>query len=823
MSKSRDAMNSKNYELAKIYTENLGIWCLPRKHGEKIPAVSWRNRDITITDYDVWHNEGLWHGGIVGVLDRPTKDDNYIVVVDFDGIGGTRLYSTIIPIESRDTLTIETPSGGIHAYYVSPVPVTGTTRIVDSTELIDIPGAIDIRSAGNIVVMPDANNAFYKFIHPSTLSNPYDIATSDVEIADIPAWLKLLILYQKRVARLPKDAFTSIREYWTLDANFGMRQTGRCNNTRFAISCGLCQIFQINPNENLSIIEEWGSYHGWDNDDWDESNADLVERIYSEYAINDSCDAEIFDYIRHGSRARINVSNKSSKTSISITEADIGKEFAELHSDDIRFCVDSNKFYVYDENHGIWRQDISTQIIGEKFIEFIDKKIDDARVDLDEAMDDNRRAAIERRISELTKFKSHRKLTSTIQMAPITTQKIRCMEGDFDNDIYKLNLLNGFYDLEIDKFVANEDTRRDSMFRKSAKVIYDEDARCPKFEEFLSVCLGHHPDAEAIIEFIRAMMGYILSGDISHESLFILFGTGRNGKTTLIKILELLLGDYATNLPENFISREKFSTHPAELLTIEGARLAIAEELETTRLNLRRLKLLASQGATIQARGMRENFREIPVQAKILATTNSVPYIDSRSLGVIRRIFVIPFTADIAKILQARGKPIDRNFAENVVNSEGPGILNWALEGWRQVRDHGLPIVESITATTDEIISTSDPISDWLATSCIIDDDAKTPRKILYDKFIEDTGSKISSGAFYRMLLERGFTQGKNHGIRYIAGLRIADGFEIRYSDDDNVDVVDSVRNAIGAIEHIIDDVDVQTENDEFDEFDDLF
>ena len=48
-----------------------------------------------------------------------------------------------------------------------------------------------------------------------------------------------------------------------------------------------------------------------------------------------------------------------------------------------------------------------------------------------------------------------------------------------------------------------------------------------------------------LIHFVQKAMGYSLSGNMSEQCLFILWGTGANGKSTFLNVLQYLFGDYA--------------------------------------------------------------------------------------------------------------------------------------------------------------------------------------------------------------------------------------------------------------------------------------
>jgi len=51
------------------------------------------------------------------------------------------------------------------------------------------------------------------------------------------------------------------------------------------------------------------------------------------------------------------------------------------------------------------------------------------------------------------------------------------------------------------------------------------------------------------MDFLQTASGWAVTGDNIEQTMFILFGSGANGKTTFLNTLMYLLGDYATATP----------------------------------------------------------------------------------------------------------------------------------------------------------------------------------------------------------------------------------------------------------------------------------
>ncbi len=110
---------------------------------------------------------------------------------------------------------------------------------------------------------------------------------------------------------------------------------------------------------------------------------------------------------------------------------------------------------------------------------------------------------------------------------------------DFDRDKLLLNAANGVVDLRTGGLLPH---RREDYITRVTPVLYDPDALCPTWMAFLLEIMGGHVD---LVEYLQRIIGYCLTGDISEQKIIICYGTGSNGKSTLIETIHALLGDYS--------------------------------------------------------------------------------------------------------------------------------------------------------------------------------------------------------------------------------------------------------------------------------------
>ena len=86
-------------------------------------------------------------------------------------------------------------------------------------------------------------------------------------------------------------------------------------------------------------------------------------------------------------------------------------------------------------------------------------------------------------------------------------------------------------------------------------------------------------DAE-LINYLQRVFGYCLSGSTREHALFFFYGTGGNGKGTLLNTVSDLLNNYAVTASTSVFTESKYDAHPTELASLMNARLVVAQETD---------------------------------------------------------------------------------------------------------------------------------------------------------------------------------------------------------------------------------------------------
>jgi putative DNA primase/helicase len=208
---------------------------------------------------------------------------------------------------------------------------------------------------------------------------------------------------------------------------------------------------------------------------------------------------------------------------------------------------------------------------------------------------------------------------------------------DLDRNTWLLNVENGTVDLRTGELLPH---RQEDMITKIAKARYDRNADCPKWKLFVREIMGYKVE---LIVFLQTAAGWAVSGDISEQSMFILYGTEANGKSTFLNVVMHILGDYAiSTYAETFMKRNN-DTATNDIARLQGTRFVTTAETEQWKRLSEHLIKQATGNDQLTARFLYgEHFNFVPT-FKIFMASNHKPVIKGTDHGIWRRIKLIPW------------------------------------------------------------------------------------------------------------------------------------------------------------------------------------
>lgn len=419
----------------------------------------------------------------------------------------------------------------------------------------------------------------------------------------------------------------------------------------------------------------------------------------------------------------------------------------------ILYCPAQDSWYIWD-GVGIWDRDLMNKI-RELSRDVLIQIYDEARI----ITDSDKRSALAKWAIICEKPDHVTACLKELQARPTITAK----PEKFDNDITLFNLQNHTYDLLHHTILPHD---RENFITKQVPYIYDPAATCPHFLSFLDRIFRSRPDKNEIIEYIQKAVGYTLTGDVSQQVIFLLHGTGSNGKSTLIETLRLLMGDYGTVISATSLITKKNDSVRNDIARLPSIRfVSSSENAKGTVLDEELIKNITG-GDQIAARFLfHEEFTFHPV-LKLWWAFNHAPGIRDMTHSLWRRLKMIPFEERIPD-----EERIDQKIILARHQIELPGIFNWAVDGLKKYQETGLNDITAIKNAVKEFKDNQDRLHDFIQDCCevINQDGIEGPSTFdisikvseLYNIYVEwaayNNEKMMSQKRFSMELLERGF------------------------------------------------------------------
>jgi putative DNA primase/helicase len=218
-----------------------------------------------------------------------------------------------------------------------------------------------------------------------------------------------------------------------------------------------------------------------------------------------------------------------------------------------------------------------------------------------------------------------------------------------------------------------------SFFTHNA-IDYAYDRNAPEPRQWLAFLHQLWPDDLEAIATLQEIFGYILTAETSQQKAFLLIGPKRSGKGTIARVLTKLIGPHNCVAPTLAGLGTNFGLAPLigkRLAIISDARLsgradqhAIAERL---------LSITGEDALTIDRKYAPAWTGQLC--SRFLILSNELPRLADVSGALAGRFILLLLTETFygREDLGLTGKLL----------TELPGILNWAVAGWRRLRNVG--------------------------------------------------------------------------------------------------------------------------------------
>jgi P4 family phage/plasmid primase-like protien len=243
------------------------------------------------------------------------------------------------------------------------------------------------------------------------------------------------------------------------------------------------------------------------------------------------------------------------------------------------------------------------------------------------------------------------KLKKTSWKQNIMRECCECFfDGEFLNMLDKntelLCFKNGVLDIKNKCFRESRPNDYLSLCTNSDYVEFNEDdpEHVEIRDEIMEFMRQLFPE-EGLNNYMWEHLASVLVGDNRNQTFNIYTGCGRNGKSKLVELMDLVLGDYKGSVPLALITQSRGSIGGVspEIAQLKGIRYAVMQEpSKATKLNEGIMKELTG-GDPIQGRALFKDTVTFVPQFSLVVCTNHLFDINSSDDGTWRRIRVCDF------------------------------------------------------------------------------------------------------------------------------------------------------------------------------------
>ena len=419
-------------------------------------------------------------------------------------------------------------------------------------------------------------------------------------------------------------------------------------------------------NENNAAVQPQG-----DIVEFDEKGDPIVKvkQVFNSYSLTDTGNAERFydyfgDFFRYDTKAKAFMF-WNGKTWIYDSKNYV-KKYADMIIDILKAEIKQTEQHILDLNTEYRKKSEEAETVNESIEIKMDRNAD---VDIKsyEAILKAQRDNL-KRVSNSAGKEAMIKEFQHLHEIPVVTE-------EFDLKPYLLNTDSGVVDLLTGKIMPFDRSYKLSK-NTNCLVSYEEPKTWLKFLHDI-LQRSNEKETEELVSTIQLLLGDAITGRTNKDLLTIMYGNGSNGKSTYMKTIKRVFGDYGKQMNSELLLQNKNSSAQStefSFAALKGARAVIMSETnESEKMNDKIIKQLTS-GETISAqKKFGDQFEYDPTFSPMMST-NNLPIIRSKDYGIWRRIFLIPF------LVKFTDETKDIHMPEKL-EAEMPKILGWIIQG----------------------------------------------------------------------------------------------------------------------------------------------
>lgn len=438
-----------------------------------------------------------------------------------------------------------------------------------------------------------------------------------------------------------------------------------------------------------------------------------------------------------------------------LTHDDAALIFAEKCSNLFKYVPEKNSWYVWNEH--VWEVDKTGQVS-----EYMKIVLRNMRYEMEHVYMNTPKEQRGKK-PQTDRLLMNGFLAGSLSMAS-TDSRFSVPFEAFDANPYEINTPSGVVSLITGEI---RPPQPGELLMRSTE-ISPKHMDTPLFDNFLAETFLGDKELET---YVQRMIGASLIANQDEQVFMYLRGAGGNGKGTLMTVVQELIGvgesGYAISVDSSILIQQNFQSHPTEIAQFAGARMVVTSEVpQGAKFDTVKMKKLVS-GEYLTGRFMRGDFFNFVPTHTLWVMANdrlAVPHDDK---AFWRRLREIPF------LFTPEPGSVIKGLAESLVAEEGPGILQWIIDGAVDYLADGYDVPDSVTEANENYREQQNTISYFLENFVDYEADRRSPARSVraqYEIACKQMGATpLRVSDMKKALEEAGYPQKKfNTGLHYL-------------------------------------------------------
>jgi P4 family phage/plasmid primase-like protien len=253
---------------------------------------------------------------------------------------------------------------------------------------------------------------------------------------------------------------------------------------------------------------------------------------------------------------------------------------------------------------------------------------------------------------------------------------------------------------------------------------------------------------DSVREYTLRFLSSCLSGEVREEKFYFWTGSGGNGKSKLVELLDFSLGEYSRSMDVSYLTTKRGSSSSAspELESIKHARfVSMSEPERSDQIFVGKLKQMTG-GDKMTSRGLFKETTQFKPQFKMVLMCNELPKLAGNDGGIWRRIEVVKYISKFTDNPTPCPAQPHQYLADPQLSSK---LEQWKLlfiilllEKYIMYDKEGTQPPEEVREMTKSYRTSNDIIANWISDDIVECDDFNSFDELFdsWERWCDDEG-----------------------------------------------------------------------------------